>query len=176
MYCCGTGSCEAFLVSPAASSVIRQRRHRNEYRIVTAGTDRFRPPQLNQLSSSTPLCNKRGLAMFTGQDDAAFVVLAATEVWVQPLSSILGPLLNFMSLAMLSRVVLSWYPETKLTKFPWIILVFPTEPFLKMAKGVVPPAFGVDITPVVWLALFTFMSEIFLGQQGLLTMKIKYGI
>jgi YggT family protein len=34
----------------------------------------------------------------------------------------------------------------------------------------------VDITPVVWLGLFSFMNEIFLGQQGLLTMKVKYGI
>jgi YggT family protein len=76
----------------------------------------------------------------------------------------------------LARVVLSWYPKTDVKEVPWIFLVVPTEPLLRAIKGVVPPAFGVDITPIVWLGLFTFIHEIALGQQGLLTMKIKYGI
>jgi YggT family protein len=59
---------------------------------------------------------------------------------------------------------------------PWIFLVVPTEPLLQAVKGIVPPAFGVDITPVFWLAIFTFIHEILLGQQGLLTLKLKYGI
>jgi YggT family protein len=104
------------------------------------------------------------------------VLLAETEAWVQPAQLVLDPFLNLMSLAMLARVVLSWYPETKITEFPWIVIVLPTEPLLRVVKGVVPPAFGVDITPVFWLAIFTFVHEILLGQQGLLTMKIKYGM
>ncbi len=55
-------------------------------------------------------------------------------------------------------------------------MAVPTEPLLRAIKGVVPPAFGVDITPIVWLGFFTFVNEILLGQQGLLTMKLKYGI
>ena len=70
----------------------------------------------------------------------------------------------------------SWYPETDLNKFPWIIVAWPTDPLLKLAKGSIPPAFGVDITPVFWLAIFTFINEILLGPQGLLVMKMKYGI
>ena len=104
------------------------------------------------------------------------MLLAETEAWVQSIALVLDPFLNLMSFAMLARVVLSWYPETKQTDFPWILLVVPTEPLLRLVKGVVPPAFGVDITPVFWLAIFTFVHEILLGQQGLLTMKIKYGI
>jgi hypothetical protein len=159
-----------------------------------------------------------------------------TEPWVQPLSNVLDPFLNFMSFAMLSRVVLSWYPEivasnadtttdsnsdenieqtpapqqqppssseeiiktesseesdtvvpqlttatttkSEKTSLPiWItLIVIPTQPLLQAVKDIVPPAFGVDITPVFWLAIFTFIHEILLGQQGLLTMKIKYGI
>lgn len=64
----------------------------------------------------------------------------------------------------------------ELKEAPWIFLVIPTEPFLRVVKGVIPPAFGVDITPVFWLGIFTFIHEILLGQQGLLTMKIKYGL
>lgn len=55
-------------------------------------------------------------------------------------------------------------------------MAWPTESLLRSIRNVVPPAFGVDITPIVWLGIFTFVHEILLGQQGLLTMKIKYGI
>jgi YggT family protein len=59
---------------------------------------------------------------------------------------------------------------------PFVIVAWPTESLLRLIRGAVPPAFGVDITPIVWLAIFTFVHEILLGQQGLLTMKLKYGI
>lgn len=113
-----------------------------------------------------------GVAMTSGSG----LVLAETEAWVKPVATVLGPFLNFMSFAMLCRVVSSWYPETKLTEFPWVIVAWPSEPLLKLAKGSIPPAFGVDITPVFWLGIFTFLNEILLGQQGLLVMKMKYGI
>lgn len=104
------------------------------------------------------------------------LLLAETEAWVQPTATVLGPFLNFMSFAMLCRVVASWYPETNLNEFPWAVVAWPSEPLLRLAKGSIPPAFGVDITPVFWLAIFTFINEILLGQQGLLVMKMKYGI
>ena len=107
---------------------------------------------------------------------ASTLTLAETQAWVQPLASFLDPFLNFFCFAMLARVVLSWYPETKVTEMPWVLLVIPTQPLLRAVKGVIPPAFGVDISPIAWLALFSFIHEILLGQQGLLTMKIKYGI
>ena len=104
------------------------------------------------------------------------LILAEKEPWVQPLAFVLGPFLNFLSFAMLCRVVASWYPETNLNEFPWNVVAWPTEPLLRVVKGSIPPAFGVDITPVFWLAIFTFINEILLGQQGLLVMKMKYGI
>jgi uncharacterized protein YggT (Ycf19 family) len=72
------------------------------------------------------------------------MILAETEAWVQPTATFLDPFLNLLSFAMLARVVLSWYPETTITKMPWVLLVFPTEPLLRAVKGFVPPAFGVD--------------------------------
>ena len=107
---------------------------------------------------------------------AASLVLAETEPWVEPLRDVLGPFLNLLSFAMLCRVVISWYPMINVNEMPYSIVVWPTEPLLKTIRGAVPPAFGVDITPIVWLGLFTFLNEILLGQQGLLTMKIKYGV
>jgi len=107
---------------------------------------------------------------------SASLLISETEPWVQPFASVLGPFLNIFSFAMLCRVVISWYPSAKLNEVPYSIAVWPTEPLLKLIRGSIPPAFGVDITPIVWLGIFTFMNEILLGQQGLLTMKMKYGI
>lgn len=106
----------------------------------------------------------------------ATLLLSETEAWVQPTAIFLEVFTNFLSLAMLIRVVLSWYPTMNIKEFPWILVVVPTEPLLKAVRNSIPPAFGVDITPIVWLGFFTFVHEILLGQQGLLTMKIKYGI
>lgn len=106
----------------------------------------------------------------------SMMLLAETEPWVQPLANVLDPTLNILSLAMLCRVVISWYPTTDVNAIPFSLVVWPTEPLLKLTRGVVPPAFGVDISPIVWLGIFTFLHEIFLGQQGLLMMKIRYGI
>lgn len=64
----------------------------------------------------------------------------------------------------------------KLNELPFSLVVWPTELLLRSIRGVIPPAFGVDITPIVWLAIFSFLNEILLGQQGLLTLKMKYGI
>ncbi|KAL7529377.1 hypothetical protein ACHAXR_002936 [Thalassiosira sp. AJA248-18] len=111
-----------------------------------------------------------------GMVASSSMLLSETEAWVQPLSLVLGPFLNLFSFAMLCRIVLSWYPNANINEFPFNIVVWPTEPLLRITRGSVPPAFGVDITPVVWLGLFTFVNEILLGQQGLLTMKMKYGI
>eukprot|EP00591_Stephanopyxis_turris_P012194 CAMPEP_0195528190 /NCGR_PEP_ID=MMETSP0794_2-20130614/30236_1 /TAXON_ID=515487 /ORGANISM="Stephanopyxis turris, Strain CCMP 815" /LENGTH=156 /DNA_ID=CAMNT_0040659277 /DNA_START=181 /DNA_END=651 /DNA_ORIENTATION=+ len=107
---------------------------------------------------------------------ATSTLISETEAWVAPVAAVLDPTLNLLSFAMLCRVVISWYPSTNVNEFPFNIVTWPTEPLLKTIRGVIPPAFGVDITPIVWLGLFTFLHEILLGQQGLFTMKIKYGI
>jgi len=106
----------------------------------------------------------------------SMMLLSETETWVQPVVTVLGPTLSVLSFFMLCRVVISWYPTTKVNDFPFFVAVWPTEPLLKLTRDIVPPAFGVDISPIVWLGVFTFMNEILLGQQGLFTMKIKYGI
>ena len=124
------------------------------------------PPEMITTTSSTTTSSLLLLA----------AAVSETEAWVEPLRNIMDPSFNLLSFAMLCRVVISWYPETNVNELPYNIVVWPTEPLLKFTRGVVPPAFGVDISPIVWLGVFTFLHEIFLGQQGLLTLKIKYGI
>ena len=149
-----------------------------------------RPAVVRPCFSSKPSCGSAA-RMVPLPDNVMMIsassslVLAETQAWVAPTATVLDIFLNVLSLGMLCRVVLSWYPDMMKPKptddedggFSWITaVVIPTEPFLRAVKGIIPPAFGVDITPVFWLGVFTFAHEILLGQQGLLTMKVKYGI
>ena len=83
---------------------------------------------------------------------------------------ILGPFLGLMILLFIFRIVLTWYPQVDLNRFPFNIIAWPTEPFLVPLRKLVPPLGGVDITPVVWVGIFSLLRELLLGQQGLLTM------
>jgi YggT family protein len=83
---------------------------------------------------------------------------------------ILGPLLGIMIFLFIFRIVLTWYPQVNTTKLPFNLIVLPTEPFLVPLRKIVPPFGGVDITPIIWVGIFSFLREILLGQQGLLTM------
>ncbi|HEY9295265.1 YggT family protein [Coleofasciculus sp. FACHB-64] len=85
-------------------------------------------------------------------------------------SWILGPLVGLMTLLFIFRIVLTWYPQIDLNRLPFNLIAWPTEPFLVPLRKIVPPIGGVDITPIVWVGIFSLVREILLGQQGLLTM------
>ncbi len=85
-------------------------------------------------------------------------------------SWILGPFLGLMILLFIFRIVLTWYPQVNLNRFPFNLVALPTEPFLVPLRKLVPPLGGVDITPVVWVGIFSLLRELLIGQQGLLTM------
>lgn len=82
---------------------------------------------------------------------------------------ILGPFLGLMILLFILRIVVSWYPQIDLNRLPYNLVAWPTEPFLAPMRKIVPPLGGVDITPVIWIGVFSLLREILLGQQGLLT-------
>ena len=86
---------------------------------------------------------------------------------------ILGVVLGAMSLLFIFRIVLTWYPQIDLNRFPFNLIILPTEPFLAPSRKIVPPLGGVDITPIIWVGIFTLLREILLGQQGLLTMMMR---
>jgi YggT family protein len=85
---------------------------------------------------------------------------------------VLGPLLGVMIFLFIFRIVLTWYPQVDLNRFPFNIIAWPTEPFLAPLRKLVPPLGGVDITPILWVGIFSLAREILLGQQGLLTMML----
>ncbi|CEJ44630.1 YggT family protein [Umezakia ovalisporum] len=83
---------------------------------------------------------------------------------------ILGPVLGLMIFLFIFRIILTWYPQVDLNRFPFNLIAWPTEPFLVPLRKLVPPIGGVDITPILWVGIFSLTREILLGQQGLLTM------
>ena len=87
-------------------------------------------------------------------------------------SLILGLLLGLMSILFIFRIVLTWYPQVDLNKLPFNLVAWPTEPFLAPMRKIVPPLAGVDITPIIWVGIFSLLREILLGQQGLITMAM----
>ncbi|WP_414544192.1 YggT family protein [Nostoc sp. CCY0012] len=86
---------------------------------------------------------------------------------------ILGPVLGLMTFLFIFRIILTWYPQVDLNRLPFNLIAWPTEPFLVPLRKLVPPIGGVDITPILWVGIFSLVREILLGQQGLLTMMTR---
>jgi len=86
---------------------------------------------------------------------------------------VLNILMGLMTILFILRIVLTWYPQVDLNRLPFNLIAWPTEPFLAPMRQIVPALGGVDITPVIWVGIFTLVREILLGQQGLITMALN---
>ncbi|GMY17944.1 protein COFACTOR ASSEMBLY OF COMPLEX C SUBUNIT B CCB3, chloroplastic [Fagus crenata] len=82
----------------------------------------------------------------------------------------LGPFLSAFGFLFVLRIIMSWYPKLPVGKFPYVIAYAPTEPLLIPTRKLIPPLGGVDVTPVVWFGLVSFLNEILVGPQGLLVL------
>jgi len=71
-------------------------------------------------------------------------------------------LFNILSVAILARVVLSWF---NVNPFHPVISVLDqiTEPILSPLRRVIPPMGMIDITPIVALLLLQFLERILLA-------------
>ncbi|KAJ6807020.1 protein COFACTOR ASSEMBLY OF COMPLEX C SUBUNIT B CCB3, chloroplastic [Iris pallida] len=87
---------------------------------------------------------------------------------------IMGPFLSAFGFLFIIRIVMSWYPKLPVGKFPYIIAYAPTEPILRVTRKLIPPLGGVDVTPVVWFGLISFLNEILVGPQGLLVLLSQH--
>lgn len=67
-------------------------------------------------------------------------------------------------------VIALWYFQLDLNSAPQNLVAWPTEPILKPTRAIIPPAFGVDISPIVWVMICSLVHEILLGQQGILNL------
>ena len=47
---------------------------------------------------------------------------------------------------------------------------------LNLTRKIVPPIGGVDVGPVIWIGIISFLREILVGQQGLIKIAIEKSI
>ena len=91
------------------------------------------------------------------------------------LADILRPVFSLAELAYIVRIPMTWYPNLNCKELPWSVVYVPTEPVLEATRKVIPLVGGVDVTPIVWVAIFSFLNEILLGPQGILNLIQRQG-
>ena len=85
---------------------------------------------------------------------------------------LLGIILSFLTLVFLLRLIMTWYPKINGENGFWIIVTLPTNQILNITKKIIPPIGGVDVSPVIWIGIISFIREILVGQQGLIKLAI----
>ena len=88
----------------------------------------------------------------------------------------IGILLSFLTLTFLIRLILTWYPKVDLNKGFWLLIAIPTSSILNFTRKIVPPIGGVDVGPVIWIGIISFLREILVGQQGIIKIAMHNSI
>ena len=99
-------------------------------------------------------------------------MISLLKNYLQVLDITLGIFLSFLTIVFLIRLILSWYPKVELNKGYWLLISIPTNSILNFTKKIIPPIGGVDIGPVIWIGIISFLREILVGQQGLIKLAL----
>ena len=91
---------------------------------------------------------------------------------LQILDLSLGISLSYLTIVFLVRLILTWYPKIDLTKGLWLFISIPSSSILYLTRKVIPPIGGVDVGPVIWIGVISFLREILVGQQGLVKLVL----
>ncbi len=92
--------------------------------------------------------------------------------YLQILDITIGILLSFLTILFLIRLILTWYPKIDISKGIWMLIALPTSSILNLTRKLIPPIGGVDIGPVIWIGIISFLREILVGQQGLIKLAM----
>ncbi|CDP04629.1 unnamed protein product [Coffea canephora] len=138
----------------------------------------LQPP--NALTSDNPFCGQKVVDTVSSKNaemqnatealTKRLVIIDLDPATAKAAIAILGPFLSAFSFLFILRIIMSWYPKLPVEKFPYFIAYAPTEPLLIPTRRLIPPLGGVDVTPVVWFGLISFLNEILVGPQGLLVL------
>ena len=96
--------------------------------------------------------------------------------FLQILDVSLGISLSYLTIVFLIRLILTWYPKIDLNKGFWLLIAFPTSFILNFTRKLIPPIGGVDVGPVIWIGIVSFLREILVGQQGLIKLALNAAI
>ncbi len=91
---------------------------------------------------------------------------------LQILDISLGISLSYLTIVFLIRLILTWYPKIDLSKGLWLFISIPSNSVLNLTRKLIPPIGGVDVGPVIWIGVISFLREILVGQQGLIKLAL----
>ena len=103
-------------------------------------------------------------------------MISLTVNSLQILDVCLGISLSYLTIVFLIRLILTWYPKIDLTKGLWLFISIPSSPILNLTRKLIPPIGGVDVSPVIWIGIISFLREILVGQQGLIKLAMHTNI
>ena len=95
---------------------------------------------------------------------------------LQILDVSLGIFLSYLTVVFLIRLILTWYPKIELNKGLWLFISIPSSSILNLTRKLIPPIGGVDVGPVIWIGIVSFLREILVGQQGLIKLALHTNI
>ena len=84
----------------------------------------------------------------------------------------LGISLSYLTIVFLIRLILTWYPKIDLSQGLWLLISIPSNSILILTRKFIPPIGGVDVGPVIWIGVISFLREILVGQQGLVKLAL----
>ena len=99
-------------------------------------------------------------------------MISLLENYLHILDVSLGIFLSYLTIVFLIRLILSWYPKVDLGKGLWLLISIPSSPILNLTRKLIPPIGGVDVGPVIWIGIISFLREILVGQQGLIKLAL----
>ena len=99
-------------------------------------------------------------------------MISLIENPLQILDVCLGISLSYLIIVFLIRLILTWYPKIELNKGLWLLISIPSSSILNLTRKLIPPIGGVDIGPVIWIGITSFLREILVGQQGLIKLAL----
>ena len=91
---------------------------------------------------------------------------------LQILDVSLGISLSYLTIVFLIRLILTWYPKIDLSTGLWLLISIPSSSILNLTRKLIPPIGGVDVGPVIWIGVISFLREILVGQQGLIKLAL----
>ena len=95
---------------------------------------------------------------------------------LQILDVTLGIALSYLTIVFLIRLILTWYPKIDLSKGLWLLISIPSSFILNVTRKIIPPIGGVDVGPVIWIGVISFLREILVGQQGIIKLALHSNI
>ena len=99
-------------------------------------------------------------------------MISLLKNYLQILDITLGIFLSFVTIVFLIRLILTWYPKVDLNKGLWLLISIPSSSILNLTRKLIPPIGGVDVGPVIWIGIISFIREILVGQQGLIKLAM----